>query len=42
MTRWRPKREWFAANTPRLASIAARTEQVPKLAACWRRNQLPG
>ena len=40
MTRWRPKREWFAANTPKLASIAARAEQVPQLAACWRRNQL--
>ena len=40
MTRWRPKREWFAANAPKLAAIAARTEQVPELAACWRRNQL--
>ena len=40
MTRWRPKREWFAANTPKLAAIAARTEQVPQLAACWGRNQL--
>jgi GST-like protein len=40
MTRWRPKREWFATNTPNLAAIAARAEQVPQLAACWRRNQL--
>ena len=40
MTRWRPKREWFATNTPNLAAIAARTEQVPQLAACWARNQL--
>jgi GST-like protein len=40
MTRWRPKREWFATNTPNLAAIAARTEQVPRLAACWGRNQL--
>jgi GST-like protein len=40
MTRWRPKREWFAANTPKLAAIAARAEQVPQLLACWRRNQL--
>jgi GST-like protein len=40
MTRWRPKREWFAANTPNLAAIAARTEQVPQLVACWGRNQL--
>jgi GST-like protein len=40
MTRWRPKREWFATNTPNLAAIAARTEQVPQLVACWARNQL--
>jgi GST-like protein len=40
MTRWRPKREWFAANTPKLAAIAARTEQVPDLVASFRRNQL--
>jgi GST-like protein len=40
MTRWRPKREWFATNTPNLAAIAARTEQLPQLAACWARNQL--
>jgi GST-like protein len=40
MTRWRPKREWFATNTPNLAAIAARTEQVPQLAACWARNRL--
>jgi GST-like protein len=38
MTRWRPGREWFAANAPKLAAIAASTEQVPQLAACWRRN----
>ena len=40
MTRWRPKREWHATNAPNLAAIAARAEQVPRLAACWRRNQL--
>ena len=40
MTRWRPKREWFSTNTPNLAAIAARTEQVPQLVACWGRNQL--
>jgi GST-like protein len=42
MTRWRPGREWFAANAPKLAAIAARTEQVPELAACWRRNAISG
>lgn len=40
MTRWRPKREWFATNAPNLAAIAARAEQVPQLAACWSRNVL--
>ena len=39
MTRWRPRREWFATNTPDLAAIAARAEQVPELVACWSRNQ---
>jgi GST-like protein len=38
MNRWRPRREWFAANTPRLAAIADRTQELPQLAACWRRN----
>lgn len=40
MSRWRPGREWFATNAPKLAAIAARTEQVPALAACWQRNRL--
>jgi GST-like protein len=40
MTRWRPKREWFATSTPNLAALAARTEQLPQLVACWGRNQL--
>jgi GST-like protein len=38
MNRWRPRREWFAANAPRLAAIADRTQDLPQLAACWRRN----
>ena len=38
MTRWRPGREWFAVNAPHLSAIAARAEQVPQLAECWRRN----
>ena len=40
MTRWRPKREWFAANTPKLTAIAVRAEQLPQLAACWARNAI--
>lgn len=38
LTRWRPGVEWFAASTPNLAAIAARTRELPALAACWRRN----
>jgi GST-like protein len=42
MSRWRPRRPWFAANAPKLAAIATRTEQVAELAPCWRRNALGG
>jgi GST-like protein len=42
MSRWRPGRPWFATNAPKLAEIAARTEQVPQLEAVWRRNRLDG
>jgi GST-like protein len=42
MSRWRPKRPWFAEHAPKLAAIAMRTEQHPKLEAVWRRNQLGG
>jgi GST-like protein len=39
MSRWRPGRAWFGANAPKLADIAARTEQVPALEAVLRRNR---
>ena len=39
MSRWRPRRPWFAANAPKLAAIAARTEGVPALTAVWARNR---
>jgi GST-like protein len=42
ITRWRPRREWFAANAPKLAAIASRTEQVPALGAWWQRNRGSG
>ena len=32
MTRWRPRRAWFAANAPKLAAIAARVDALPALA----------
>jgi GST-like protein len=38
MTRWRPQRLWFAANTPKLAAIALAGDDLPKLAGVWRRN----
>jgi GST-like protein len=38
MVHWRPRRAWFDANTPRLASIATATLARPELRAVWRRN----
>lgn len=41
MTRWRPKRPWFAAHCPRLHAIALRAEARPELAQVWQRNFPP-
>ena len=41
MTRWRPNRPWFMAETPKLVAIAGRAEAVPEMVAVWRRN-FPG
>lgn len=38
MTRWRPGRKWFAANTPRLAAIAEKTSATPGVADVIARN----
>ena len=38
MTRWRPRRGWFEAETPRLFAIARKTDQRPELKKTWRRN----
>ncbi len=38
MTRWRPRRDWFAAQCPKLTAIAHAAEERPALAAAWRRN----
>jgi GST-like protein len=38
MTHWRPKREWFVRNCPRISACASAVDKLPKLAACWRRN----
>lgn len=38
MTRWRPRRGWFEAETPKLFAIARKTDAVPELKEVWRRN----
>ena len=38
MTRWRPGREWFAANAPKLAAIAQKTSATPQVAAVMKRH----
>ena len=38
MTRWRPRRAWFAENCPRLSAIALRAQAEPRLAEVWARN----
>jgi GST-like protein len=38
MTQWRPRRDWFEANCPRLHTIALKTEAEPRLVAVWQRN----
>jgi GST-like protein len=38
MTRWRPRREWFEAECPKLAAIAQLTDAEPDLAPVWARN----
>lgn len=38
MTRWTPRRAWFAEHAPRLAAIAARVDAMPELAAWRERN----
>jgi len=38
MTRWRPRRPWFAAERPRLHAVAVKTDAIPRLATVWQRN----
>jgi GST-like protein len=38
MTRWRPRRPWFAEHCPRLTEVARRVDAMPELAAVWERN----
>ncbi len=41
MTRWRPKRGWFEAETPRLFAIARRADEERELKPVWARNWPP-
>jgi GST-like protein len=38
MTRWRPRRDWFKANCPKLHAIALAADREPRLVEIWRRN----
>lgn len=38
MTRWRPRREWFAANAPKLLAAAGRASALPAVAPVMARN----
>ena len=38
MTRWRPRRAWFAENAPRLSAIALAAEAQPRLMEAWAKN----
>ena len=38
MTRWRPGRKWFEANTPRLVAIAEKAAAIPEVAPVLARN----
>ncbi len=42
MSRWRPKRPWFAEHAPKLHAIAEATQDLEKLRAVWARNTLTG
>lgn len=38
MTRWRPRRDWFAEHCPKLHAVALKIDEDPRLAAVWARN----
>jgi GST-like protein len=38
MTRWRPRRAWFAEHCPRLTAIATALDDDPRLRALWAAN----
>jgi GST-like protein len=38
MSRWSPRRSWFAADCSKLHSIAVAVDEMPALANVWKRN----
>jgi GST-like protein len=38
MSRWRPRRAWFAEHCPKLHAIALRVDGDPRLTGVWTRN----
>ena len=38
MTHWRPRRDWFRDNCPKLMSVAFAADKEPRLAKVWQRN----
>lgn len=38
MTRWRPRREWFVRECPKLHSVAEQVEKIEQLKPVWARN----
>ncbi len=38
MTRWRPRRAWFAEQCPKLHAVATALDRDPRLARVWQRN----
>ena len=38
MTRWRPRRAWFAEHCPKLSAIATALDDEPRLRALWAAN----
>jgi len=42
MTRWRPRRDWFAEECPKLHAIAVKADKLPALKEVWARNYPEG
>lgn len=38
MSHWRPRRDWFKANCPKLMSVVLAADKEPRLAKVWQRH----